>query len=49
MVSDLLAEMDEGKQTFPEQAVKEIALTVFVGECARFLLRYRKSQHNTLI
>jgi len=31
MVSDLLAEMDEGKQTFPEQAVKEIALTVFVA------------------
>ncbi|KAG1856700.1 hypothetical protein DFJ58DRAFT_840839 [Suillus subalutaceus] len=31
MVSDLLTEMDEGKEAFPEQAVKQIALTVFVG------------------
>ncbi|KAG1807773.1 CyP450 monooxygenase [Suillus subaureus] len=31
LVSDLLTEMDEGKEAFPEQAVKQIALTVFVG------------------
>ncbi|KAG2152780.1 cytochrome P450 [Suillus clintonianus] len=31
MVSDLLSERDEGKEAFPEQAVKEIALTVFVA------------------
>jgi hypothetical protein len=33
LVSDLLTELDEGKEAFPEQAVKHIALTVFVGEC----------------
>ncbi|KAG1875755.1 CyP450 monooxygenase [Suillus subluteus] len=31
MVSDLLSEMGEGKEAFPEQAVKEVALTVFVA------------------
>ncbi|KAG2035464.1 cytochrome P450 [Suillus americanus] len=31
MVSDLLTEMDEGKEAFPEQAVKQIAVTVFIG------------------
>ncbi|KAG2065218.1 cytochrome P450 [Suillus decipiens] len=31
MVSDLLSKMDDEKKAFPEQAVKEIALTVFVA------------------
>ncbi|KAG1736217.1 cytochrome P450 [Suillus lakei] len=31
MVSDLLSEMDEGKEAFPEQAVKHIALTTFIA------------------
>lgn len=31
LVSDLLTELDEGKEAFPEQAVKHIALTVFVA------------------
>ena len=32
IVSDLLNQRNEGKKAFPEQAVKEVALTVFVGE-----------------
>ncbi|KAG2143413.1 cytochrome P450 [Suillus bovinus] len=31
MVSDLLGKMDEGKEAISEQAVKEVALTVFVA------------------
>ncbi|KAG2145572.1 cytochrome P450 [Suillus cothurnatus] len=31
LVSDLLTEMDDGKQAFPEQAVKQVALTVYIG------------------
>jgi hypothetical protein len=49
LVSDLLTEMDDGKQAFPEQAVKRVALTVFIGGYFCFLLCYRMLSLHTSI